>query len=325
MRAWAKRILPLLRRREGLLLGVALLLLLLFDHASPAFLQPQNLLGMTRHIAEIGIMSLGMTMVLLTAGIDLSVGSMLGLSAAVLGRVWQESRSLPLAILSALGVGLLAGAGNGWLVAQVGMPPLIVTLATLAIYRGLALGLLKAHSVHDFPEGFFWLGQGLVGKGDWGLPTQLVLWFFLAILGHLALSHTSFGRGLYAIGGNEEAARLSGLPVGRLKVLAYTLSGLGAAVAALVFVSRVSTAKADAGMGDELDVITAVVLGGVSVAGGEGSIVGATMGLLVIGLLRNGLTLLRVPREVQAVLIGGLLILTVMLDRYLQRKGVPSG
>jgi len=305
-----------LLQREVLLLGLLSLCVGLMATLSERFLTVSNWMEMTRFFVEIGLMALPMTLIIITAGIDLSVGSILALSAVTLGWVWENTHHLPAASLAALGAGLLAGAGNGLLIARGRIPALIVTLATMAIYRGLAMGLSQAHPVRDFPEPFFFLGQGYVGP----FPTQLLVFAGVALLVGMVLARTTVGRGLYALGSNEEATRLGGLPVARFKLLIYSLSGLLAALAGLIYVSRVSTAKPDAGLGTELDVITAVVLGGTSIAGGEGSILGSVLGLLIISVLRRGLTLARFPTEGQAVIIGGLLILAVWLDRVLRRE-----
>jgi rhamnose transport system permease protein len=284
---------------------------------SDKFLTQKNLLEMTRNFVEIGLLALPMTLIIITAGIDLSVGSVVGLCAVVLGFAWERGHlTLGSAVLVTLLAGVLAGAVNGALIAGMRIPALIVTLATMAIYRGLAAGISQARRVSDFPEAFFFLGQGHLGP----FPTQLVLFVVLAVLVALVLARTTLGRALYALGSNEETTRLSGQPVAGLKFFAYTLSGLLAGLAALVYVSRVSTAKPDAGLGLELDVITAVVLGGTSIAGGEGSIVGSVLGLSILSVLRFGLTLARFPTEGQTVLLGALLIAAVWLDRAVRRR-----
>jgi ribose/xylose/arabinose/galactoside ABC-type transport system permease subunit len=305
-----------LRRREVLLLGLLGLSGFAMALLSDKFLTVPNLLDMTRHFVEVGLLALPMTLIIITAGIDLSVGSMVGLCAVILGFAWDRLHlTLGSAAALTLLTGLLAGLGNGLLIAGMGIPALIVTLATMAIYRGLADGISQARRVSDFPESFFFLGQGYVGP----FPTQLVLFAFLAALTALVLARTGFGRALYALGSNEETARLSGLQVARLKAGVYALSGLLASLAALVYVSRVSTAKPDAGLGLELDVITAVVLGGTHIAGGEGSILGSVLGLSLLSVLRRGLTLANFPMEGQAVLLGMLLIGAVWLDRLVRR------
>ncbi|MGQ9524954.1 MAG: ABC transporter permease [Armatimonadota bacterium] len=306
--------------KEALLVVVLAAVIAAMSAMSPRFLTPYNQLEMTRHFVEIGLIALPMTLVIITGGIDLSVGSILGLSAVVLGYCWRHWHiSIWACSAAAICVGAFAGAANGAMVAWARIPPLIVTLATLAIYRGLALGISQAQPVFDYPEAFYLLGQGYVGP----MPMQLLIFVLAAAVVGCVLALTKHGRAIYAIGASEEAARLSGTPVSTAKLLLYTFSGLMAGLAAVVYVSRVSTAKADAGLGYELDVISAVVLGGTSVSGGEGSVVGTVLGLLIISSLRNGLTLAGNPAEIQAVIIGSLLIAAVGLDSSLRR--LPGG
>jgi rhamnose transport system permease protein len=216
------------------------------------------------------------------------------------------------AALLAILAGAAAGLGNGLLVATVGIPPLIVTLATLAVYRGMAYGLSRSQDVHGFPEGFLSLGQGYLFS--WIPPQAVVLAIAAAAIG-VYLARTVGGRSLYAVGASEGAAFLSGVDVAGVRRGTYVLAGLCAGIAAVFYVSRVSTAKADAGLGYELAAITAVVLGGTSISGGEGSAGGTVLGLLLIAVLQNGLSLARVPADRQAVLLGVLLIVTVLIDR----------
>jgi rhamnose transport system permease protein len=301
--------------------GAALVLLLvvtclLMGRLSPVFLEPGSLLDMTRHVVEIGLVALPMTLVILTAGIDLSPGSAMGLASVVLGLAWRAG----LPISAAAGLALLAaaacGALNGLLVAGARLPALIVTVATLAIYRGVALGLGSGGDVSGYPESFYMLGQSYVG--GW-VPAQTLLFAVLAAGTAVFLDYTAAGRSLRAVGANEAGARLSGVSTARYHFLVYTLTGLMAGLAAVIYASRVSTAKADAGAGLELDAITAVVLGGTSISGGEGGIGGTVLGLLLITALTHGLTLARVPSDRQAVLLGLILIATVWLDRRLHR------
>lgn len=303
--------------KEAVLVAILVCVAVAMSALSPRFLTAYNLLQMTRHFVEIGLIALPMTLVIITGGIDLSVGSTLGLSAVVLGHCWRHWHTSiwACAAVSVL-AGAAAGAANGAMVAWARIPPLIVTLATLAIYRGLALGISQAQPVFDYPEAFYVMGQGYVGP----VPVQFLIFTAAAVAVGCLLALTKYGRAIYAIGASEEAARLSGTPVGTAKLLLYMFSGLMSGLAAVIYVSRVSTAKADAGLGYELDVISAVVLGGTSVAGGEGSVLGTVLGLLIISALRNGLTLAGNPAEIQAVVIGCLLITAVGLDSVLRRR-----
>jgi rhamnose transport system permease protein len=311
-----------LASREGalvLLLGVAVLVL---APLSPQFLVPANMLEMSRHAIEVGLLALGMTLVILTGGIDLSVGSTMGLAAVTLGMLWREG-GLPigLAASAAMAVGLVAGVLNGVLLIllrergrgeSAAAPALIVTLSTMAVYRGLAYGISGSEDVHGFPDTFAMLGQGSVL--GW-VPAPSVLWLVLACVLALFLGRTSGGRALRAMGANEAAARLAGVPVNRMRILVYGLSGLLAGLAAVIYVSRVATAKADAGLGYELAAITVVVLGGTRLTGGEGGLLGTALGLALTQVVQYGLTLAGLKSDRQVVVLGCLLIGAVWLDR----------
>ena len=280
---------------------------------SSHFLSVSNLLNATRFMAEIGLISLGMAVVVISGGIDLSVGSMMALAAVAMGMLVSIGTPVPLAALLTLLLGAVAGALNGVVITMIGLPPIIVTLATLAVYRGVAMGVSGAKA---FPVGadFAWFGQGAV----LGIPVQALLLAIASIVIAVVLRRSTFGRAVYAIGANEVAARFSGIDVVRVKWIAYTLSGLLAAAAALNFVSRVSSATANAGIGYELDAITIVVLAGIPISGGRGSILGVVLGLVTIGLVRNGMTLAFIQSDIQSVVIGGLLIAAVVVNRLLE-------
>ena len=306
-----------LARHETLLAGILVLALIGLGAFNDRFLTPDNLLNQGRLMTEIGLIALPMTFIIITGGIDLSVGAIVGLCATMLGYSWKTfGFPLPLAILFALGVGALAGFMNGLVITRLKVPPLIMTIATLALYRGLAEGVSQAHSVRGYPDWFYFLGQGSV----FGVPTQLLVLAALTVVAGVALDRTTFGRTLYAIGANETAARFSALPVDRMKLIIYTLSGLASGLAAFVLVSRVTTTRMDMGMGYELDVIAAVVLGGASIFGGSGTIWGTVIGLAMIQLLKNGLALTGVKGDATIVVIGVALILSVLVASSLQRR-----
>src|SRR5262249_43411924 len=232
----------LLFRHEGILLFVLAAALIVLALQSEQFLTIDNLLNQGRLMAEIGLVALPMTFIIVTGGIDLSVGSIMGLCVIVVGYSWKNL-GLPLeaAILATLAVGTAAGFVNGWFITRVKVPPLIMTLATLALYRGLAEGISQARSVRGYPDWFFVFGQGEL----LGVPTQLWLLLLAIIATWIVLARTTFGRALYAIGHNEVAARFSGLPVDRYKTAIYTFSGFMAGLAGIIFVSRVSTTRSD--------------------------------------------------------------------------------
>ncbi len=301
--------------QESILLIILLVIVLVLSQLSDRFLTAGNLLNLTRFFAEIGLMALPMTLIIISAGIDLSVGSIFGWSAVMLGFAWQVwGFPLPVAIGICLVTGVVAGLLNGWLVAHVKVPPLIATLATLAIYRGMALGISQARPISGYPDWFEFFGQGSIGP----LPTQFVVLILFTVVVALFLARTPWGRYIYAIGHNAEAALFSGIPVARMLMAIYTFSGFMASLAAFIFVSRVTTTRADAGTGLELDVIAAVVLGGTSIYGGQGSILGTILGLVIIALLRNGLSLAGVRGDATVVVIGATLILAVFLNRVLR-------
>ena len=276
-----------------------------------------NLLNQGRFLTEVSLVALIMTFVIVTGGIDLSVGSILGLSAIVLGVAWKKlGLPLPLAILVALSVGTLAGLFNGIIITRFKVPPLIATLATLALYRGLAEGISQARSIRGYPEWFFILGQGEF----FGIPTQLWIVALFTLLTGFILTYTTWGRATYAIGANETAARFSGIAVDKTKLFIYAASGFAASLAAIIFVSRVSTTRSDMGMGLELDAITAVVLGGTSIFGGKGTIVGTFFGLILIQILKNGLSLAGVKSDGTYIAIGLVLILTLLISNLFNRN-----
>ncbi|MFZ4825838.1 MAG: ABC transporter permease [Phototrophicaceae bacterium] len=306
-----------LTSREGVLFIIMLVAMAILSTQNKNFLTSSNLLNQVRLLTEVGLVALPMTYIIITGGIDLSVGSILGLCAIMLGYSWQEwGLPLPIAIVICLAVGVLAGFINGLFIVRVKVPPLIMTLATLAFYRGLAEGISRGRSARGYPEWFFQMGQG----DFWGIPTQIWLLLIFTLLAGIVLARTTLGRTLYAIGNNEIGARFSGLPVNRNLLIIYTFSGLMSALAAYIFVSRVSTTRSDMGSGLELDVIAAVVLGGTSIFGGSGSIVGTMIGVVLIQLLKNGLALSGVASDATIVVVGGVLVLSILINNFIQDR-----
>jgi len=303
--------------RHETILGVLLILaLIMLAMQSDRFFTPENLLNQGRLMAEVGLVALAMTFVIVTGGIDLSVGSILGLVAILLGVFWQNiGMPLPLAMVLGVLAGGVAGFVNGLIITRFGVPPLIATLATLALYRGLAEGISQARSVRGYPEWFFVLGQGEFLD----VPVQLWIFAILAVIAAVILGLSTFGRTTYAIGSNTVASRFSGLKVDRALLLIYTASGLIAGLAAVIFVSRVSTTRSDMGTGLELDVITAVVLGGTSIFGGRGTIIGTLLGLALMQALKNGLALAGVKGDGTIVVIGAVLIATILISNMFSK------
>jgi rhamnose transport system permease protein len=313
--------LPWLTVQEAMMIGILVLAMAVLSFTSDRFLTPANLLNQVRFLTETALLAVPMTFIIILGGIDLSVGSMVALSAILLGFSWQTFHlPLPLAVVIAILGATLAGCLNGLASVCLGVPPLIVTLATLAIYRGLSYGISESRSVHGFPESFsFW------GSGDlFGLPVQLYLLVAVLIVSALALACTPFGRCLYAIGNNETAARFAGLRVGAIKLIAYSLSGFMAGLAGFIYTSRVTSTRADAATGLELDVIAAVVFGGTSIFGGRGTILGTTLGVVIIQLLKNGLQLSGVRGEGTVILIGSVLIASILLNQLLEKYALAG-
>jgi len=280
---------------------------------SPNFLTLNNILNVMRQVSINALIAFGMTFVILTGGIDLSVGSILALSA-VLGAGWMSAGMDPiLATLLGVGAGALMGLANGLIICQGRVAPFIATLATMTIFRGLALAQTNGTPVTGISSPFFdLLGRGYVAH----LVPVPVVWMLLAfaVLWFIARK-TTFGRHVYAIGGNEEASRISGVRVSTVKTSVYVLTGALSAMAGVILTSRLNSAQPNAGMGYELDAIAAVVLGGTSLAGGRGWIVGTLIGALLIGVLNNGLNLLGVSSFYQLVIKGAVILLAVLLDR----------
>jgi rhamnose transport system permease protein len=304
--------------REVVLLGVLIVLMVVMSLLSPLFFTVGNLLNTSRFFVEVGLMALGMTLIIITGGIDLSVGSNLALVSVAVGFSYAAGLPLPLAIVFGLVVGLAAGLFNGLFITLLDLHPLVVTLGTFALFQGLAYGLTKAEAISDFPGWFAYFGQAYFGP----VPLQLFVFILAVVAVWLILSRTAFGRYVYAIGNNEEAARFSGVPVRKVKLALYTGIGLLVAMASVIYTSRVYTARGDSGLGLELDVISAVVLGGASIYGGSGTIGGTVLGVLIIATLRNGLVLAGVPSTWQVFVLGVLLLVAVFINEFFRRREV---
>jgi rhamnose transport system permease protein len=302
--------------REVVLLGVLVALVIVMTLLDPLFLSPTTLLNTSRFFVEVGLMALGMTLIIITGGIDLSVGSNLGLVSVAVGFSYAAGLPLPLAILFGLAVGVAAGFFNSVFITFLDLHPLVVTLGTFALFQGLAYGLSNADAVSDFPAWFAYFGQAYLGP----VPGQLILFVVAVAVVWVILSRTSFGRYVYAIGNNEEAARFSGVPIRRVKIALYSGTGLLVAMAAVIYTSRVYTARADTGLGLELGVISAVVLGGASIYGGSGTIGGTVLGVLIIATLQNGLILAGVPSTWQLFILGVLLLVAVFLNEFFRKS-----
>jgi rhamnose transport system permease protein len=298
-----------LLRHESILLLVLAGEWFCFNSVGPRFGTLDNSYDILRHSIEIGLLALAMTPIILTGGIDLSVGSLLGLCAILFGKLWRDAGlPLPLAAACTLAIGALAGGLNASLITWLRLPPLIVTLGTYSLFRGLAEAITQGvDTFTNFPASFLFLGQ----ERWWGLPAQVPIFIVVAVSVWLLVHRTTFGRSFRAIGFAPEGARYAGIPVERRLAMVYVLAGVTAALAAIIYTARLGQAKADAGTGYELFAITAVVLGGTSIFGGVGSVHGTLLGVAAIAVLSNGLVHARQPREVAGMLTGVLLILAL--------------
>jgi rhamnose transport system substrate-binding protein len=309
---------------EWVLVLVILAECTVFGLAGHNFATAGNAFEITRLSVEIGLLALALTPIIVSGGIDLSVGSMMGLAAIVLGYLWRDlGVPLPIAIVITLLLGIAGGALNAVLIARLGFPPLIVTLGTLSLFRGVAEGATGGTQHYSgFPPAFLNLGQGYVAGG---VPIQLLVLIAAAVASGWWLHRTIAGRALYAIGHSAEGARYAGIPVGRRIAAVYLVSGFAASLAAVIYVAHLGQAKSDAGTGYELMAITAVVLGGASIFGGRGTILGTLLGLFSIVLLQNGLRLTGQPAELSGILTGVLLVGTIMVDLLTRQvKSRPS-
>lgn len=294
----------------------ALLALIFFIVAlsllSPVFLTLRNLMNVLLHVSVIGIIAVGMSFVIIMGGIDLSVGSVLALSSVVAASFLKRGVPVGCGILIGLGTGTLCGFLNGLLITKGKLPPFIITLGMMGITRGLALIIAEGRSIYGFPPSFLALGQTLIGGQ---VPLPAIVFLVVTGVGHFLLFYTRLGRYALTIGDNEEAARVTGIHIVRIKLTFYAMSGMLAALGGLVFASRLNAAEPTAGYGYELDAIAAVVIGGTSLFGGQGTILGTLIGVLLVGVLRNGLNLMAVSPYYQQVAVGMALIAAVLLDR----------
>jgi rhamnose transport system permease protein len=278
---------------------------------TPYFLNAQNLSRTSADFMELGLMMLPMVFIIITGNIDLSVASNLGMCASLMAVLWNLHVNIWVAAGAGLALGTLGGLLNGFLIARIKLPALVATLGTYAFFRGIAYVLLGDQAGVGYPASFTYLGQGMV-PGTL-IPFSVALFAVLAVVFGLVLHRTTFGRYLFAIGNNENAAIFAGVSVVRIKMIIYTISGFMAALAGLVLAARFGSTRPDIGTGLELSVITAAVLGGVDINGGIGTMPGAVLSLVLIGLVRFGMGLKNIQDQVQTIAIGGLLILSILL------------
>jgi len=304
-------------------------LMVLFALLQPRFLSSINLFNVMRQVSITGLLAIGMTFVILTAGIDLSIGSLVafaGLVAAAVAKGCLQDRftvgeggigyGWGLAALAAIAVGLIGGALQGVAITRLKVPPFVVTLGGMSAFRGAALLFAAGGPISGFEPSFTWWGQGKIGP----VPVPVIIFLAAAALAHIALRYTRYGRKVYAVGGNPEAARLSGLNVNRMICSVYIIMGFFAGLGAFVLSARLNSAEAVAGTGYELTVIASVVIGGTSLFGGSGTIFGTVIGSILIGVLLNGLVLMNVSSYIQQIVIGIIIVLAVAFDTFAKSR-----
>jgi len=303
-----------------------ILLILIFSSLHPRFLHPLNIFNVMRQISITGLIALGMTFVIIVRGIDLSVGSLIalcGLVGAVIakgGLVERFSVGVDTelanpwywALAGSVLIGLLAGTVNGVCITKLKVPAFVVTLGGLSAYRGTALLVSDGGPISGFNEAYRWIGQGKIGM----VPIPVIIFLVFIVLCHIVLKYTVYGRYIYSVGGNPEAARLSGINIDLIITSTYVITGFFVGLAAFILSARLNSSEAVAGMGYELNVIAVVVVGGTSLFGGRGNILGTIIGAMLFGVLQNGLVLLNVSSYIQQIIIGIILILAVTFDKF---------
>lgn len=303
----------LLNRYRTLL--VLVVILIIASIASPSFLTVGNLINVIRQVSIIAIIAAGMTFVILTGGIDLSVGSVVALAGALAASVLADTNSIILALIVPLAVGLLAGLLNGFIIVKEKVPPFIVTLATMAIARGAVLVFTNGSPIAVKMMAFKFIGKGYI----FGIPMPVVILIFVYSIASVILRNTKYGRDVYSLGGNKEASRLSGIDINKVEIGVYAISGLLAGLTGIILTARLGSAQPTAGVGYELDAIAAVILGGTSMTGGQGVIVSTVLGALILGVISNLLVLLNVNPFMTNVVKGIVILLAAIVDNRLKR------
>jgi rhamnose transport system permease protein len=301
-----------LKSWESLLLIVAIAIFIVNAFASPYFLNAWNLSDATFNFTEKAMIAFAMALLIIAGEIDLSVASIIALASTAMGVVMTMGAGTPLIVLTGLGTGLLCGAFNGVLVTRLGLPSIVVTIGTMSLFRGISFIILGDGAFRGYPEDFAWFGQGYaIGV----ISVEFVIFTLLALIFGIVLHKTNFGRAVYSIGNNATAALFSGVRVGRVKMILFLLTGLMSGLAAVCLTSRLGSTRPSIATGMELEVVTMVVLGGVNILGGSGTIPGVVIAAFVMGLVTFGLGLLNVPGIVMSIFIGGLLIGVIALPR----------
>jgi ribose transport system permease protein len=304
--------------------GVVLILMAMMVFLSvytDTFLTSTNIFNILRAFSWIAISAFGQCMVIITGGVDLSVGSLMGLSGLASAMLLVRGVPVPIAVLGGLAVGLIVGVANGLMITKGKLPPFIATLGTLLMARGLCNGLTGGWPVRDLPQSFRTLGQHDIPLGNLGVPLPLIFMLILAVISSLFLSRTTWGYRIYALGGNEQATRLSGISTDKVKIMVYSICGLLTAIGGVLMTARLGVAAPTAGTAYELDVIAAAVVGGTSFSGGEGTILGVLVGAAIMQVLRTGLVLVGVSAYWLQAVQGLVIVVAIMLDQLRKRRG----
>ncbi|MGE5581358.1 MAG: ABC transporter permease [Bacillota bacterium] len=303
------------RRETGALIGL-LCMIIALSFINDFFFTFSNMINIARQVSLNAIIAVGMTLVILTGGIDLSVGSIVALSGTIASSLMVQGVNMWVAMATGVLIGAVAGFINGLTITKLNVPPIITTLAMMTAARGVALVYTNGYPISNLPDSFVFLGRGYLGA----IPIPAIIMLFIYLLGYILLTQMKIGRYIYGLGGNEEAVHLSGINVSCIKILVYTLCGFAAAVSGLILASRLNSGQPLAGTGFEMDAIAAVVLGGASIAGGEGTIIGTLIGALIINVLNNGLNLMNVNPYSQMIVKGLVLAAAVAIrTRKLKR------
>jgi ribose transport system permease protein len=319
-----RRLHMLVGRQELVILSVLLCVGAVLSLQTETFLTTTNLLNLARNVSWFAVAALGVSIVILIGGIDLSVGAVMALAGLVTALCLSANLALPLAIVAGLLSGATVGLVNGVLVGQFGLPPFIVTLGTMGVTRGIALGLTSGAPIRDLPPAFRIIGQGDLTLGPLTLPIPLVIMLGVAVLVALLLGRTVLGRYIYILSRDERALQLVGVATQPIKMIVYTLSGLLAACGGLIMTAWLGVAAPTAADAYELDTIAAAVIGGTSLFGGEGSVLGVVLGTLLMLMVRNGLMLLGLPAFWQTGALGAIILIVVLLDYWRRRRLMPS-
>jgi ribose/xylose/arabinose/galactoside ABC-type transport system permease subunit len=303
-------------KRETTIAIPLVLIIIIVSFVNPVFVSFDNIVNVLRQTSFVFIVGIGMTFILISAGLDLSVGSVLALGGVIAGLAVKTNMAIPLAILLGVLSGAAVGLFNGIFITKYKIPSLIVTLGMMYFARGIVQVLTRGEPVYPLPDSFNYIGQGEI----LGFPIVVYIALVLAIIAHITLTKTGFGRSVYAIGGNQETARLSGINITRVSIWVYVLTGIAAALTGILTAARVASAQSNAGIGMELQVVASCIIGGTSMFGGVGTILGTLIGTAFMSVVANGMVLLKISVYYQSMVIGAIIILAVGIDQYSRKK-----